>query len=151
MKSATRSLIDLKVVVSDLLGRLPVPETVAVVWEMPDGLSRVSADRLHVEQILTNLITNAVQAMPDGGLLTIAGREEPAGVVLSVTDTGIAIRPEDLPKIFQPLFTTKAKGIGLGLAVARDLAEVNRAVITVESTPGVGSRFAVWFERPDEP
>ena len=151
MKSASRSLIDLKVVVSDLLGRLPVPETVAVVWEMPDGLSRVSADRLHVEQILTNLITNAVQAMPDGGLLTIAGREEPAGVVLSVTDTGIAIRPEDLPKIFQPLFTTKAKGIGLGLAVARDLAEVNRAVITVESTPGVGSRFAVWFERPDEP
>ena len=151
MKSASRSLIDLKVVVSDLLERLPVPETVAVAWEMPDGLSRVSADRLHVEQILTNLITNAVQAMPDGGLLTIAGREEPTGVVLSVTDTGIAIRPEDLPKIFQPLFTTKAKGIGLGLAVARDLAEANRAVITVESTQGVGSRFAVWFERPDEP
>ena len=118
---------------------------------MPDGLSRVSADRLHVEQILTNLITNAVQAMPDGGTLTIAGREEPTGVVLSVTDTGIAIRPEDLPKIFQPLFTTKPKGIGLGLAVARDLADANRAVITVESTQGVGSRFAVRFERPDEP
>jgi signal transduction histidine kinase len=151
MKSASRSLIDLKVVVSDLLERLPVPETVAVAWEMPDGLSRVSADRLHVEQILTNLITNAVQAMPDGGALTIAGRDEPAGVVLSVTDTGIAIRPEDLPKIFQPLFTTKPKGIGLGLAVARDLADANRAVITVESTQGVGSRFAVRFERPDEP
>ena len=151
MKSASRSLIDLKVVVSDLLERLPVPETVAVAWEMPDGLSRVSADRLHVEQILTNLITNAVQAMPDGGTLTIAGREEPTGVVLSVTDTGIAIRPDDLPKIFQPLFTTKPKGIGLGLAVARDLADANRAVITVESTQGVGSRFAVRFERPDEP
>jgi signal transduction histidine kinase len=151
MKSASRSLIDLKVVVSDLLERLPVPETVAVAWEMPDGLSRVSADRLHVEQILTNLITNAVQAMPDGGTLAIACREEPTGVVLSVTDTGIAIRPEDLPKIFQPLFTTKPKGIGLGLAVARDLADANRAVITVESTQGVGSRFAVWFERPDEP
>jgi len=150
MKSASRSLIDLKVVVSDLLERLPVPETVAVAWEMPDGLSRVSADRLHVEQILTNLITNAVQAMPDGGTLTIAGREEPTAVVLSVTDTGIAIRPEDLPKIFQPLFTTKPKGIGLGLAVARDLADANRAVITVESTQGVGSRFAVRFERPDE-
>jgi signal transduction histidine kinase len=151
MKSASRSLIDLKVVVSDLLERLPVPETVAVAWEMPDGLSRVSADRLHVEQILTNLITNAVQAMPDGGTLAIACREEPTGVVLSVTDTGIAIRPEDLPKIFQPLFTTKPKGIGLGLAVARDLADANRAVITVESTQGVGSRFAVWFERPHEP
>ena len=151
MKSASRSLIDLKVVVGDLLGRLPVPETVAVVWEMPHRLSRVSADRLHVEQILTNLITNAVQAMPDGGLFTITGREEPTGVVLSVTDTGIAISSEDLPKIFQPLFTTKAKGIGLGLAVARDLAEVNRAVITVESTAGVGSRFSVWFERPDAP
>ena len=151
MKSASRSPIDLKVVVSDLLERLPVPETVAVAWEMPDGLSRVSADRLHVEQILTNLITNAVQAMPDGGTLTIAGREEPTGVVLSVTDTGIAIRPEDLPKIFQPLFTTKPKGIGLGLAVARDLADANRAVISVDSTQGVGSRFAVRFERPDEP
>jgi signal transduction histidine kinase len=150
MKSAHRSPIDLKGVVSDLLERLHVPETVGVAREVPDGLSRVSADRLHVEQILTNLITNAVQAMPDGGTLTITGREEPAGVVLSVTDTGIAIRPEDLPKIFQPLFTTKAKGIGLGLAVARDLAEANRAVITVESTPGVGSRFAVRFERLDE-
>jgi signal transduction histidine kinase len=71
--------------------------------------------------------------MPDGGALTITGREESTGVVLSVTDTGIAIRPEDLPKIFQPLFTTKAKGIGLGLAVAKDLAVANRAVITVES------------------
>jgi len=151
MKSASRSVIDLKVVVTDLLERLPVPETVAVVWGMPDGLSRVSADRLHVEQILTNLITNAVQAMPDGGTLTIAGVEEPTGVVLSVTDTGIAIRPEDLPKIFQPLFTTKHKGIGLGLAVARDLADANRAVISVDSTLGVGSRFAVRFERPDEP
>jgi signal transduction histidine kinase len=150
MKSASRSLIDLKAAVSHLLERLPVPETVAVAWEMPDGLSRVSADRLHVEQILTNLITNAVQAMPNGGTLTIAGREEPTAVVLSVTDTGIAIRPEDLPKIFQPLFTTKPKGIGLGLAVARDLADANRAVITVESTQGVGSRFAVRFERPDE-
>ena len=151
MKSASRSVIDLKVVVTDLLERLPVPETVAVVWGMPDGLSRVSADRLHVEQILTNLITNAVQAMPDGGTLTIAGFEEPTGVVLSVTDTGIAIRPEDLPKIFQPLFTTKPKGIGLGLAVAKDLADANRAVISVDSTLGVGSRFAVRFERPDEP
>jgi signal transduction histidine kinase len=150
MKSASRSRIDLKVVVSDLLERLPVPETVAVAREVPDRLSPVSADRLHVEQILTNLITNAVQAMPDGGTLTIAGREEPTGVVLSVTDTGTAIRSEDLPKIFEPLFTTKAKGIGLGLALARDLAEANRAVITVESTPGMGSRFALRFERPAE-
>jgi signal transduction histidine kinase len=100
MKSASRSLIDLKVVVSDLLERLPVPETVAVVWEMPDGLSRVSADRLHVEQILTNLITNAVQAMPDGGTLTIAGRAEPTGGVLSLPPRPTGNAPlRDLPAL----------------------------------------------------
>ena len=118
---------------------------------MPDRLSRVSADRLHVEQILTNLITNAVQAMPDGGLLTIPVARSPPAIVLSVTDTGIAISSEDLPKIFEPLVHDQGQGHRPWPRSGRDLAEVNRAVITVESTPGVGSRFSVWFERPDEP
>jgi signal transduction histidine kinase len=60
-----------------------------------------------------------------------------------VEDTGVGVPPENVARIFQPLFTTKAKGIGLGLALARDLAEANGARITVESTVGRGSRFAL--------
>jgi signal transduction histidine kinase len=68
-------------------------------------------------------------------------------VFVSVEDTGVGIPPENLAKIFQPLFTTKAKGIGLGLALARDLADANRGRITVASTVGRGSRFAIHFEK----
>ena len=69
----------------------------------------------------------------------------PEGVALSVTDTGAGIAAEHVGKIFEPLFTTKPRGIGLGLAVARSLSESNGATLTVESAPGRGSRFVMRF------
>jgi len=107
-------------------------------------------DRLHVEQIVNNLVTNAVQAMPDGGTVTIGTGRDPTGISVTVSDTGFGISPENLTRVFQPLFTTKAKGIGLGLALAKDLAEANQGVISVQSAPGAGSRFVVRFALPGE-
>jgi len=95
--------------------------------------------------VLGNLITNAAQAMPEGGMLTVKAAPAEGGVQVTISDTGVGIPPENLGEIFQPLFTTKAKGIGLGLAVAKRFTEANGGTISVESTPGRGSRFVVRF------
>jgi signal transduction histidine kinase len=104
-------------------------------------------DAHQVGQILLNFLLNAVQAMPDGGHVTVSVGQDDGAVFAVVEDTGVGVPPENLTKIFQPLFTTKAKGIGLGLALARDLAEANGADITVESTVGRGSHFAIRFAK----
>ena len=103
-----------------------------------------------MEQVLGNLTTNACQAMIEGGTLTI--RAQPAAlddgqpaVRIQVIDTGSGITAENLKKLFEPLFTTKARGIGLGLAVSRKLVEANGGRIDVQSEVGKGSTFTVYL------
>ena len=100
-------------------------------------------DARQIVQVLTNLFTNGHQAMPDGEDLTVNAQGEKNKVRLSVSDTGSGISDENLEKIFEPLFTTKAKGIGLGLAVTKNLVEANDGTIEVESEEGKGSTFTV--------
>lgn len=119
-----------------------------VVANLAANLPPVPLDPDQVKQILANLLTNAIQAMPRGGTLTIETASADGGAHFIVSDTGVGIPPEHLEKIFQPLFTTKAKGIGLGLAVSRNLVEANDGRISVESVPGRGSRFVVRFAEP---
>jgi signal transduction histidine kinase len=92
-----------------------------------------------------NLVTNACQATPEGGRLVFAAGAEEESLVLSVVDTGRWILPEHMDKLFEPLFTTKARGIGLGLAVSRDLVEANGGSVQAESegAPEKGSTFTV--------
>ena len=94
---------------------------------------------------MLNLLTNALQAMEGkAGTLTLRGRHNGNGSVkLDVIDTGVGMTREELDKMFEPLFTTKARGIGLGLAVSRSLAEANGAVITASSEAGKGSTVSV--------
>jgi signal transduction histidine kinase len=140
------------------LGRCAIPENVALQTEIPDNLPLLRVDPLQMGQVLTNFITNAVQAMPDGGELRVTARlagtmqepllqnpEQETGdfIQLSVTDTGEGIAPENMSKLFQPLFTTKPKGIGLGLVVCKNLVEANGGQIEVESEPGKGTTFTV--------
>jgi signal transduction histidine kinase len=104
----------------------------------------VLADPGQIRQVVTNLVTNAIQAMPEGGKLFIStGRSLDGEAWISVEDTGTGIEPATLERIFQPLFTTKAKGIGLGLAVCESLVRANGGKITVTSEPGKGSRFTI--------
>jgi two-component system, NtrC family, sensor kinase len=101
-----------------------------------------------VNQVFLNLVTNAVQAMENGeGTITLTTRSEDGGVALEVADTGKGITEEVLPKIFDPFFSTKeaGKGTGLGLSVSYKIVQQHGGRIDVESTPGVGSRFTVWF------
>lgn len=98
-----------------------------------------------IEQVLINLITNACQAMPEGGKLTISGNQVDGQVSVKIGDTGIGIAPENIDRIFEPLFTTKAKGIGLCLTVTKLLTEANNGTIKVESVVGKGTIFTVAF------
>ena len=138
----------LNVVVRECLERTPVPETIAVALRLDDALPPVLIDPDQVGLVLGNLVTNAAQAMPAGGTLTIETAAAEGTVWVAVADTGSGIAADHLAKIFEPLFTTKARGIGLGLAVAKRLAEANDGTLTVESVPGRGSRFLLRFAAP---
>ena len=101
-----------------------------------------------VNQVFLNLVTNAVQAMEGGqGTITLTTRSEDGGVAVEVDDTGKGIAEDVLPKIFDPFFSTKevGKGTGLGLAVSYKIVQQHGGRIDVASTPGVGTRFTVWF------
>lgn len=109
------------------------------------GLPPLDADPNYLKQLLLNLLLNGVQAMPVGGTLTVAADADKDHLRLTVADEGAGIEPASMGKIFEPYFTTKANGSGLGLSIARRIAEVHGGKITVESAPGQGSRFQVFL------
>lgn len=111
-----------------------------------DSTASVSMSRTELQQVVVNLILNAVHAMPDGGSLTIATEDRDACAVIVVADTGTGIAPEVLPRIFDPFFTTKqAQGTGLGLSISQQIVTQARGRISATSTPGKGSRFEVFL------
>ena len=131
-----------------VLTRFPAPPAVQVQLKIPASLPMVFADPLHLEQIIGNLTTNACQAMKDckdGGKLGISASRKKDQVAIAVKDTGTGISPEAMQRLFEPLFTTKLRGIGLGLAVSRKLAEANGGRIEVRSQPGRGSTFSLYL------
>ena len=109
----------------------------------PPTLPPLKADREFLRQTLLNLILNGLQAMPEGGTLTLKANTSNGNFLISVTDTGIGIAPEHRRRIFEPYFTTKAKGSGLGLAIARRIIEAHGGTITVVSEAGQGCCFQV--------
>lgn len=127
------------------LEKCHIPANTEIKIKIPDTLSSVTADPYQIVQVLYNLIMNAVQAMPRGGILTIMAEEDIGSgmITVSVADTGEGISPEVRGKIFQPLFTTKTEGIGLGLTVCRNLIEANGGRINVSSSPGNGTVFSI--------
>src|SRR5438309_1209160 len=129
---------DLNAVVRTCVERETVPDTVTVAAPLAEDLPLVAVDPDHIGLALGNLIRNALQAMPDGGALTVETSWTAEDVLVGVADTGGGIAPEHLDKIFEPLFTTKTRGFGPGLALVKRLLEANGGQITVESAPGQG-------------
>lgn len=119
------------------------PSNVRIQIIAPPDLPPLRADRNYLKQLLLNLILNGVQAMPEGGTLTLEASASGSDFFITVRDTGIGVAPENLARIFEPYFTTKAKGSGLGLAIARRIAEAHGGTITVSSEPGQGCCFRV--------
>ena len=104
----------------------------------------IQADESQLEQVMRNIVINALQAMPEGGAITVTtGRAPSGGVFMSITDTGIGIPEDKLDRIFLPFFTTKTKGTGLGLSVVRKIVENHGGRIEVTSEAGVGTTFTI--------
>jgi signal transduction histidine kinase len=119
---------------------------VRVEFDLAPNLPMVHVDSLQIGQVVFNLVSNALQAMEDEtreAILTLRGRHEERIVRLDVQDTGRGIKPEHVSRIFEPLFTTRARGIGLGLALSRSLAEANGGSLTVSSQFGRGATFTL--------
>jgi len=103
----------------------------------------IAADRDQIRQALLNLITNAYDSMPGGGVLTVSATRAAGSVHITVTDTGMGMDQETRDSMFTPFFTKKARGIGLGLAVTKRIIEAHGGAITVDSTPSAGSSFTL--------
>jgi signal transduction histidine kinase len=118
---------------------------VRVEKKLPSISVYATYDPQQIQQVLINLIQNAVQAMPDGGDLTVLMRVEDGTVLVAVQDTGVGIAPDVLPRIFEPFFTTKAEGqgTGMGLAVSYGIISRHGGQIEAESEPGKGSIFTL--------
>ena len=144
--SPDRQPVSIPDLVQHMLTRFPVPPSVHLQLSLPASLPKVFVDPIHLEQVLGNLTTNACQAMrecKDGGSLVISASQKNDQVAIAVKDNGTGITPEAMQRLFEPLFTTKLRGIGLGLAVSKKLAEANGGSITVRSQPGEGATFTV--------
>jgi PAS domain S-box-containing protein len=126
-----------------ILADNPVPQNIEVSMTIEQDSSTILVDPTMMKRILTNLVTNALQAMPDGGKLTITASKKQDEVYITVQDTGQGILDENKAKIFQPLFSTKAKGQGLGLAVVKRLVEAHNGTIAFNTEVGKGTTFTV--------
>jgi signal transduction histidine kinase len=123
--------------------------------DLPEQPVELTHDAQQIEQVLVNLIHNAIQAMPSGGRLTLRLRPEGEGAALTVQDTGVGIPPENLGRVFDPFFTTKpvGEGTGLGLSVTYGIVTRHHGRISVESVVGQGTTFTLWLpaRQPEEP
>jgi signal transduction histidine kinase len=130
-----------------LVASVKVPGNIVSQIECDTALPKIKTDLTFLKRVLVNLATNAVQAMPNGGKLTIKASQKDHDFIITISDTGTGIPEEIKPKIFQPLMTTKSKGQGFGLAVVKRLVEAQGGTITFESQVGVGTTFKISFPK----
>jgi len=138
-------IVDVEALIRQTLQRCAVPEHVAVKVETAIGLSPVTVDPQQIQQVLRNLISNGIDAMSGEGQLIIRAAVDGNGqtVRVSIQDTGAGMTPEQMAKLFQPLHTTKVRGIGLGLVVVKNLTLANGGSVAVRSEPDQGTTFTV--------
>jgi len=134
---------DLKLIIDQLLSKNGLPENVKVSVKVESPARKFVADSTYINRIMYNLVNNAVQAMPKGGDLTIHAYKEAQDFVIVVKDTGVGIPEAVKSKLFTPMFTTKSKGQGFGLAVIKRMTESLGGTVTFESQEGKGTTFIV--------
>ncbi len=140
---AQKQAVNLKQLFVGVLDQVVIPENIQSNLQIKGALT-ITADPYLLKRVLINLVTNAVQAMPEGGELTIKAQDNAAGQTLIVVkDTGVGIPKEVKSKIFTPLFTTKAKGQGFGLAACKRSVESQGGTITFESEADKGTKFII--------
>lgn len=136
------STVNVSKILVRIFETINVPDTIKLSTRIND-LETLKTDSTLVQRALSNLVTNAIQAMPDGGTLEIIGHREGNIALITVSDTGIGIADEIKPKLFTPMMTTKSKGQGFGLAVSKRLIEAMKGTISFESEKGKGTKFII--------
>jgi nitrogen fixation/metabolism regulation signal transduction histidine kinase len=139
--TAARALVD------DLINpyRTGLADRITLAVDVPDGLPMLHVDRTLVGRAMVNIIENALNAMPGRGGLTVAAALEGPGVALTFTDTGVGMDPEALARIFEPYFSTRTTGTGLGLTIAKRNIETSGGTIEVASARGRGTTVRLWL------
>jgi len=143
VKPPTRNIVNLNTMIQERVAWASIPDKVTVKYDLAGSNPDLFIDSEQVGRAFTNIINNAVQSMTGGGELVISSGTDDAKAWVKFTDTGCGIPAENLAKVFEPLFTTKPKGIGLGLAITRRMVEQNSGEIKVESTVGKGTAFTL--------
>jgi len=126
-------------------GRKPI----ACKLDLDESLAPIAADPELLHRALSNLVLNAMDAMPEGGTLTLSSRREDGRITIEVADTGSGLTPEECERIFTPYYTSKQHGTGLGLAIVQSVVSDHGGRISVQSEPGKGTRFVIAL--PDNP
>ncbi len=143
MKPRECRKVGLHPLLKETLDLIPAPENIVIRTRYAPALPDVFVDPRMVQQAFLNIITNAFQAMTDGGELEIKTSIQGDMIDVAIKDTGVGIPKENLPRLFEPLFSTKVNGIGLGLTIAKEIIESINGRIDVNSTVGVGSIFTI--------
>jgi len=137
-----------KTILLRVLSRVEVPERINILDRTSDELD-LSLDAPKVERVFASILQNAIEAIPEKGTIEIRSTLKGSSVEIAFTDTGVGIPENVLPKLFSPLVTTKAKGMGMGLAICKRIVDAHGGKIAVESTVGKGSTFTITL--PTEP
>lgn len=137
---------DVGPLLKSVLNSVSLPDNIQVDLDLPNEPVLVLIDENQVPIVFRNLVRNARDAMPDGGKLRIFVTREGTAVTIIVEDTGIGIPLEDIQRVTEPLYSTKARGMGLGLAISQAIIEKNNGKLEISSQPNVGSKFCVTFQ-----
>ena len=114
--------------------------------DIPDSLPVMMLDQIKIRQMLLNLLKNAWEAVPvPGGKITVSACPQNPGISINIQDNGCGISPEQQATIFQPFFTTKESGTGLGLPIVKQIAEAHNGSISLESSPDHGTIFHIFL------
>jgi len=116
---------------------------VKLIEAVVDNLPEIMMDADRLKQVFLNLLNNALDAMPDGGVLRVAAETRPDKIMIRISDTGVGISAEELPLIFEPFFTSKGQGTGLGLAISYNIISDHGGEIQIESHLGEGSTVTI--------
>jgi signal transduction histidine kinase len=137
-RTANPTSIDVAELLTEAVSVAPPPTGVRIEFDNLDDVPPVTADRDQIRQVVLNLLTNAYEAMPDGGTVRLDARVEADAMQITVSDTGVGMDEQTLAQVFEPFFSSKIKGTGLGLAVSKRIVGKHDGTLTMQSRPGLG-------------
>lgn len=146
---AHKSLVDINQVITKMVNLAPLPELkekdISLKVELSEEIVEVNIDEHQIYQVLLNLFNNAIQSIPEKGEISFKTESSNSGIRITITDTGIGIPAEEKEKVFEPFFTKKEKGTGLGLAVVKKIIDAHLGAIHIADHKCGGTAFSIWL------